>query len=146
MRDATVTAAGRDFLPPVGGVSPGIHAEQGVHPVTPGAVSATKATQQAAEYADMANWQQGINKIDVTPASKSLSLGGTKTQQLVSTATLIDATTTSVVTADTAWSTSDAAKATVDAAGLVTGVASGTATITGMYRGKTDTCAITVGA
>lgn len=146
MRDASVTAGDRDFLAPAGGVSPGIHAEQGIHPVTPGAVSATAATQQAAEYADMAAWQPGVKSLAVTPATKTLSLAGTKTQQLTATATLIDGTTTRDATADAAWSSSDTAKATVSAAGLVTAVAAGTATITGTYRGKSGTSAITVTA
>lgn len=44
------------------------------------------------------------------------------------------------------WTTSDATKATVSSAGVVTGVAVGTATITGTYAatGATDTCAVTV--
>jgi hypothetical protein len=45
-----------------------------------------------------------------------------------------------------AWSTSDAGVATVNANGVVTGVAAGSATITGTAGASTDTTAITVSA
>lgn len=144
MRDAATDPVAADFLPPVSGISPGIHGNQGIHPITPGAVSATAATQEAAEGADMLAFQSDaiIDSLSVTPATKTLAAAAT--QQLVATATLSDESTTLVVTGTTVWTTSDATKATVSAAGLVTAVATGSATITGTYRGQTDTCVVTV--
>lgn len=158
LRDAAVDPRSDDFLPPsnagkageIGNphgptvISPEIHASQGVHPVTPGDVSGTAATQEAAETAHMLAYQADIASLSVTPATASIADGAT--QQLVATATLLDTTSTQVVTGDTEWTTSNAAVATVDAAGLVTGVAAGSATIAGSYRGKSDTTAVTVTA
>lgn len=144
LRDAAVDPVDGDFLPPVSGISPGIHANQGIHPVTPGAVSSTAATQEAAENADMLAFQgEGyVDELVVTPATTTKAAAAT--QQLVATATLSDEETTAVVTSQTAWTTSDATKATVNAAGLVTAVATGSATITGTYKGQTDTCVVTI--
>jgi hypothetical protein len=144
LRDAAVDPVDGDFLPPVSGISPGIHGNQGVHPITPGAVSSTAATQEAAENAHMLAFQGGayVDELVVTPATTTKAAAAT--QQLVATATLSDGETEVVVTALTTWTTSDATKATVNAAGLVTAVATGSATITGTYKGKTDTCVVTV--
>lgn len=142
LRDAAVDPVAGDFLPPVAGISPGIHGNQGIHPVTPGVVSSVEATQEAAESAHMLAFQYEIDELVVTPPTTTKAAAAT--QQLVGTATLLDESTTKVVTGDTVWSTSDATKATVNAAGLVTAVATGSATITGTYRGKTDTCVVTV--
>lgn len=144
LRDAAVDPEDTDFLPPEAdsGISPGIHGEQGVHPITPGAVSSTADTQEAAETAHMAAFQYAIDSLAVTPATASIEEEAT--EQLTATATLIDAETEVDVTGDTAWESDDELIATVDAAGLVTGVADGEATITGTYRGETDTCVVTV--
>lgn len=64
-------------------------------------------------------------------------------QQLTITATMADMT-TAVVTGEATYSSSDPSKATVSNDGLVTGVASGTATITVTYGGKTTTVAATI--
>lgn len=144
LRDAAVDPVEGDFLPPVSGISPGIHGEQGIHPITPGVVSSTPATQEAAENAHMLAFQGSgyIDELVVTPATTTKAADAT--QQLTATATLSDEETTAVVTDSTTWTTSDATKATVNAAGLVTAVATGEATITGTYKGKTDTCVVTV--
>ena len=144
LRDAAVDPVPGDFLPPVSGVSPGIHGNQGIHPITPGAVSSTPATQEAAENAHLLAFQGGayVDELVVTPATTTKAAAAT--QQLTATATLSDGETEVVVTALTTWTTSDATKATVNAAGLVTAVATGSATITGTYKGKTDTCVVTV--
>ncbi len=152
MRDAAVDPESSDFLPPTNAgdedphgplvISPGIHGEQGMHPVTPGAVSSTAATQEAAETAHMVSFQAAIESLSITPAT--VSSNPEDTDQLTATATLLDGTTTKVVTGDTEWSSSNEAVATVDAAGLVTSVAEGSATITGTYRGESDTVAVTV--
>lgn len=143
-RDAAADPQSGDFLPPVSGISPGIHANQGIHPVTPGAVSGTADTQEAAEGAHMVLFQPDsyFDSLAVTPATKTLAAAAT--QQLAATATLSDGTTTADVTDATSWVSSDATKATVDAAGLVTAVATGSATITGTFKGQSDTCVVTV--
>lgn len=62
--------------------------------------------------------------IAVTPPTATLSLAGTKTQQLAVVATYPDATTTDITTSATYVST-DPSKATVSAGGLVTAIAVG---------------------
>ncbi|WP_087483978.1 hypothetical protein [Brachybacterium massiliense] len=71
LRDAAVDPAPGDFLPPVNAglegeegnphgpnvYAPGIHAEQGIRPVRPGAVSADAATQSTEESAHASQWQ-----------------------------------------------------------------------------------------
>lgn len=92
------------------------------------------------------NWPGAFDplvSISVTPATVTLSMGGTKTQQLAVAA--------NPTTADGAvvYSTSDATKATVSASGLITAIAIGTATITATSVAdgtKTDTCVVTVTA
>jgi len=144
LRDAAVNPVAGDFLPPVAGISPGIHGNQGIHPVTPGVVSSVEDTQEAAESNHMVLFQKDsiIASLDVTPATTTKAAAAT--QQLVATAHRTNGDSTQVVTSDTVWTTSDATKATVNAAGLITAVATGSATITGTYRGKTDTCVVTV--
>jgi len=144
LRDAAVNPVAGDFLPPVAGISPGIHGNQGIHPVTPGVVSSVEDTQETAESNHMVLFQKDsiIASLDVTPATTTKAAAAT--QQLVATAHRTNGDSTQVVTSDTVWTTSDATKATVNAAGLITAVATGSATITGTYRGKTDTCVVTV--
>lgn len=81
-----------------------------------------------------------IESIDVSPATKSLTVG--QIGALTATATFDDSSTQDV-TAFATWTTSASSKATV-ASGYVTGVAAGSATITATYLGQTDTCAVTV--
>lgn len=83
------------------------------------------------------------DSIAMLPATDTLA--ALETQQLAVTATFPDAGTEDV-TADTrcVYTTSDATKATVSASGLVTAVATGAATITATFQGRTDTTAITV--
>lgn len=82
-------------------------------------------------------------------ATASLAITGTQsgaassTSQYTATLTRADASTEDV-SAKAAWSTSDATKATVDAAGLVTRVATGSATITANYAGRSNTRTVTV--
>lgn len=144
LRDAAVDPEDGDFLPPYSGISPGIHGNEGVHPLVSGAVSGTAGTQETSESVAMIAFQPDtiIDSLSVTPPTTTKAAAGT--QQLVATATLADEETTLVVTSTTTWTTSDATKATVSATGLVTAVATGSATITGTYRGQTDTCVVTV--
>ena len=74
--------------------------------------------------------------ISVTPSSGSVAVG----------ATLNLTATTSGGTGSVTWTSSNTNVATVDSSGVVTGVAAGSATITGTYSGETDTCAVTVTA
>jgi uncharacterized protein YjdB len=146
VRDAATDPESTDFLPPVSGISPGIHGEQGVRPITPGAVSSTASTQEAAESAEVPVWQggQAFTSIAVTPATASVVEAAT--QQLAVVATMTDETTTVTVTDVAVYVSDDEEVATVDASGLVTGVATGEATITASYKGHDDTCVVTVTA
>lgn len=77
--------------------------------------------------------------LSITPASVTLSLGGTTTQQLTAT---VDPD-----TLDVTYSSSNEAKATVSETGLITAVAIGTATITAETpNGTKDICEVTVTA
>lgn len=72
----------------------------------------------------------------VTPSSATLA--AEETQQLTATLDGQD------ITTQVAWTSSDETKATVSATGLVTAVATGSATITASYGQHTSTAAITV--
>jgi hypothetical protein len=84
------------------------------------------------------------NSITVTPSSTTKAAGGT--QQISLTGTYADGVTESVSASDgrVTYSTSDATKATVSSTGLITAVATGSATITVSYQGRTGTVAVTV--
>lgn len=84
-----------------------------------------------------------VASIAITPLTKTLAADAT--WQLVATATLADST-TEVVTIPATWSSTDPTKATVSSTGLVTAVASGSASISCAYRGVTSTapCVVTV--
>jgi uncharacterized protein YjdB len=81
-----------------------------------------------------------LDTITVTPDVLSVADG--EISALMATATYSDATTADV-TAGATWTSSDTTKATV-AAGFVTGIAVGGATVTAVYQGQSDTCAVTV--
>lgn len=82
-------------------------------------------------------------------ATASLAITGTQsgaaasTSQFTATLTRADATTADV-SSQAAWSTSDATKATVSSTGLVTRVATGSATITANYAGRSNTRTVTI--
>jgi hypothetical protein len=80
-----------------------------------------------------------VTSVTLTPATATISVGNT--QQLTETIAPSNATNNTVT-----WSTNNATVATVNASGLVTAVASGTATITVTTQdgAKTDTSVITV--
>jgi len=81
MRDAAVDPKPGDFLPPVNAgkvgedgnphgpnvYAPGIHAVQGIRPVTPGPVSPDADTQSTVESAHATKWQ-GPDPTDTVPA------------------------------------------------------------------------------
>lgn len=83
------------------------------------------------------------DSISATPATDTLAAA--ETQQITTVATFADATELDV-SADfrVTYSTSDATKATVSTTGLITAVATGSATITVTFQGRTDTIAVTV--
>ena len=70
LRDAAVDPRAGDFLTPTNAgtedphgplcVSPEIHGSQGIHPITPGVVSGTAATQEAAEKAHLSTFVDGL--------------------------------------------------------------------------------------
>ncbi len=83
-----------------------------------------------------------VGSVLVAPANLTLSIGGTQTLTL----TLLDGSGNPLSTAGrvVAWSTSNAAVATVSNTGVVSGVASGSATITVTSEGRTGTANVTV--
>lgn len=84
-----------------------------------------------------------VTGVTVAPKTATLSLAGTKTQQLTPTIAPANATNKAVT-----YTSSDATVASVNSSGLVTGLKEGTATITVKTTdgNKTDTCAVTVTA
>jgi uncharacterized protein YjdB len=83
-----------------------------------------------------------VTTVTVAPTSASVVAGATTT--LVAT---VKDQNGNVLTGQTVtWTTNNAAAATVNSAGVVTGVAAGSATITGTSSGKTGTSSITVTA
>lgn len=85
-----------------------------------------------------------LTSIAIAPATVTLSLAGTNTQQLTITTTPGNASNAAI----SSWVSSDPTKATVSATGLVTGVAVGTSTITAtsVDGAKTATRLVTVNA
>lgn len=95
---------------------------------------------------DMTQWIGGsgwaalAGTLSLSPATATLSLAGTTTQQLTATFGSTDVSSTATYTS------SDTDTATVSSSGLVTGEAAGTATITASYEGHSATSSITVTA
>lgn len=81
LRDAAVDPAPGDFLSPVNAglegeegnphgpnvYAPGIHGEQGIRPVRPGAVAADPAVQSTEESQHATQWQGGTTEPDPVP-------------------------------------------------------------------------------
>ena len=83
---------------------------------------------------------QPVASIVVAPADASIAAGATVQLQ----ATVTDASGATLTGRKITWSSSAGTIATVNGSGLVTGVASGSATVTAMCEGKTASAAITV--
>lgn len=81
--------------------------------------------------------QDTTASIAVTPTTTTKAANAT--QQL----TVLDASSVNR-TVDATYTTSDATKATVSSGGLITAKATGSATVTVSYAGKTGTCVVTV--
>ncbi|MBY0440986.1 MAG: Ig-like domain-containing protein [Mycobacteriaceae bacterium] len=82
-----------------------------------------------------------LTGITVTPSTKSLVLSGIKTQQLA----VVDSNTVTR-TALATYVSANPAIATVSSSGLITGVATGSTTVTATFHGFTGSCAVTVTA
>jgi len=83
----------------------------------------------------------GAYVVTVAPSTATLHLGGTNTAQLG--ATILD-TQNHPVVGVVAWATQNPGVATVDGTGLVTGIGTGSTTISAVYQGVTGTATITV--
>ncbi len=83
-----------------------------------------------------------ISSIFITPSAGTLSVG--TSMQLTATASYSDLSTSPLTGSSVGWSSSDNTIATVTNGGLVTGVATGTATITASAQGVSGTATITV--
>ena len=132
-------------------------------------IEVTKAVNQAITYAKRAGNSTGYSQvasdvyallesaktqvrdwtraasIAVTPTTTTKAAG--QTQQIATiTATYADGTTKAISTSDprVTYSTSNATKATVSTTGLITAVATGSATITVTFQGRTAAVAVTV--
>lgn len=84
-----------------------------------------------------------LSTIAVTPASPSVTVGGT--QQFTATGTYSDGT-TKPITSSVTWTTASSSIATISSAGVATGVAAGTTTVTASQNGVNGTASITVNA
>lgn len=82
----------------------------------------------------------GVASVAVAPASATITRGGTVTLQGIA----YDAGGNTLAGRTVVWASSAPQVATVDGAGKVTGVAAGSATVTGTIEGKTASSAITV--
>jgi hypothetical protein len=82
-----------------------------------------------------------LTTVNIGPSTPSIAVG--KTQPMSATGTY-DNGTTETITDTASWSTSDVAIATVSAAGLVTGVASGSATISATLDGVSGSTTVNV--
>jgi uncharacterized protein YjdB len=80
-----------------------------------------------------------VGSVTLSPATASVNVGST----VLLTATVKDVGGTVLLGRTVTWTTSNAAVATVSTGGLVTGVAAGTAAITGSSGGKSGTAAVT---
>lgn len=111
--------------------------------VSPRTVSTITVRAQAydGQLADAIVWVSensvAVTSVSLNKTSASIGVGGT--EQLIATVKPDDATSTTVT-----WTTSNSSVATVSSSGLVTGRASGTATITASCGGKQATCTVTI--
>jgi uncharacterized protein YjdB len=83
-----------------------------------------------------------ISSVFITPSAGTIAVGNTL--QLIATATYSDQSTSPLSGSEVGWTSSDTTVATVSNSGLVTGVSTGTATITASSRGVSGTASITV--
>ena len=98
-------------------------------------VNGTTPTADMSFAEDKANTVQMI-ALDTSTAAVTAATGTQHTVQLIAI--------TSPGSGEVSWTSSNTGKATVDSNGVVTGVASGSATITATANGKTAACTVTV--
>ncbi|OLD97010.1 MAG: hypothetical protein AUG80_12710 [Candidatus Rokubacteria bacterium 13_1_20CM_4_68_9] len=103
-------------------------------------ITATSETMSGTAVVTVTNVP--VASVTVSPASATLSVGGTA--QLA--AVTKDAAGNTLTGRTVTWASSNTAAATVSGSGLATGVAGGTATITATSEGQSGTAAITVTA
>lgn len=89
---------------------------------------------------EAAGFDYAATTIKITPATLNLTAGSPASAPLV----VKNEAGTVISNSRVAFTSSDPTKATVSAAGVVTRVATGSATITATYLGKTDTCVATL--
>ena len=111
--------------------------------VAPGTatITGTLDGQSATLSVTVTNATLNVGGLTITTPPVTLAAG--QGSQLAASGSYSDGTTTDV-TANVQWSSDNPAVATVDASGLVTGVAPGTATITGTLDGQSATLSVTV--
>ncbi|MBV7437198.1 Ig-like domain-containing protein [Aeromonas sp. sif2416] len=111
--------------------------------VAPGTatITGTLDGQSATISVTVTNATLNVGGLTITTPPVTLAAG--QGSQLAASGSYSDGTTTDV-TANVQWSSDNPAVATVDASGLVTGVAPGTATITGTLDGQSATLSVTV--
>ncbi|HEV2750291.1 MAG TPA: Ig-like domain-containing protein, partial [Gemmatimonadales bacterium] len=105
-----------------------------------GAATITATSEGQSGSAVMTVTNVPVASVTVSPATASLTVGGTT--QL--TATPKDSSGNPLTGRTVSWTTSNSTIATVSASGLVTAVAAGTATITATSEGKSGTATVTV--
>jgi uncharacterized protein YjdB len=110
--------------------------------VTTGAVTITASTEGKSGTSSITVGPKPVGAVILSPTQVSVEAGGTR--QL--TAQVTDDQGNVLTGRPITFSTNNAAVATVSAAGVVTGVAIGTATITGTSEGKSGTADVTVTA
>jgi len=110
--------------------------------VLPGSVTITATSGGQSGTSAVTVTLLPVATVTVSPSSATVLIGATT--QL--TATTKDLLGTVLTGRDIAWTSSNSAVATVSSTGLVTGVATGSVTITATSEGKTGTSAITVQA
>ena len=110
--------------------------------VSPGTANIIATSETKTGGAPLTVTPAPVATVTVNPASASLVLGVTPTQQL--TAVIKDANGNVLSGRVVTWSSSNSAAAAVDGNGLVTAAGAGTATITATSEGKTGTSSVTV--
>ncbi len=83
-----------------------------------------------------------VARVDITPTTTAILLGSSR--QLV--ATVVDGNGRLLADRPVAWSSSDSAKATVSPAGIITGLQTGTVSVTASVGGKSATSVVSVAA
>jgi len=111
-----------------------------VSAISTGTVTITATSEGRTGTAAITVTPAPVASVTVSPASGSVSVGGT----IQLTATLRDAAGNTLTGRTVNWSSSNTARATVNSSGRVTGIAQGSVTITATGEGRTSSASITV--